>query len=190
MFEEGSFRRRPRGFRRKAIKPFSGPGAPGGLYPPTVVSSAGGVGLDCPTRHAGHYDPMGHHVPVSMGEYEAAAAVGLQHPSAAATAAAAAGGGAAHPFMLNNNHQLLGYHGYNYPQVDYPLPPMDSPSAAVRHDLTELGPAGPWGWGGDYQAAAAPPPPPFSSALEAEVALGKKPSVCLNVFSCLYQSCL
>ena len=29
MFEEGSFRRRPRGFRRKALKPYPGPA---GLY--------------------------------------------------------------------------------------------------------------------------------------------------------------
>ena len=35
MFEEGSFRRRPRGFRRKALKPYPGPG---GLYQVMIMT--------------------------------------------------------------------------------------------------------------------------------------------------------
>ena len=84
MFEEGSFRRRPRGFRRKTMKT-SGP------YPVPPLGGGGG-GADCPpVRHVTHYDAAMGHVPVSVGvnEYEAGLLTSTQYP-----------------LMLNNNHVL------------------------------------------------------------------------------------
>ena len=57
MFEEGSFRRRPRGFRRKALKPYPGPG----LYQSPVPSHA--PEPCAPARHPG--GPGGHYEAVS-----------------------------------------------------------------------------------------------------------------------------
>lgn len=56
MFEEGSYRRRPRGFRRKcqALK------TPGGYHPTTFFSSAGGSALQQPSyvEHAIHQQAL------------------------------------------------------------------------------------------------------------------------------------
>ena len=67
MFEEGSFRRRPRGFRRKALKPY-----PGGLYqsPSSGQDTLRHVTDTCPPpgRHAGsHYEAVSPVVSVSTG---------------------------------------------------------------------------------------------------------------------------
>ena len=140
MFEEGSFRRRPRGFRRKAMKSFNS-----SLYPPVS-------GSECPpVRHVSHYEAMSHVPAVSMADYDSSLLTSSQHS-----------------FMLNNNHVLAGYTGYNYPQVDYPLPPMDAGRAP--HDITELAPAAPWCWGPEYQST----PSSFQTSLDADVALGKQ----------------
>ena len=67
MFEEGSFRRRPRGFRRKALKPYPGPG----LYQSPVPSH---VPEPCPpARHpvgpGGHYEAVSPVVTSSAPEF-------------------------------------------------------------------------------------------------------------------------
>ena len=152
MFEEGSFRRRPRGFRRKALKPY-----PTGLYPsPTTTSTT-----ECPTvRHVPHYEAVSP-VVSSQSEY---------HPDSSILPTTH------HSFVPFNNN-LPAY--YNYPVItsslDYSitssLPPMDSPAYSPRAtDMVELAPAAPWScWNTptDYQ----PPPPGSATPGEAELAL-------------------
>jgi hypothetical protein len=187
------YRRRPRGFRRKALKPFGA----GSLYPQNGADCSPGGG-----RHhhvgSGHYDAAmaahmaaaaansGHHhhhhhhgVPVSVSDFEAAAAATLL-PTTVAANGSNGGSGA---FMLNNNvlSSYTGYGGGGYTPVDYPLPPIDARGPAA--DFADLGPAAPWPpcWGpGVAEAYQATPPPPsagFASQVEAELALGKNSSI-------------
>ena len=153
MFEEGSFRRRPRGFRRKALKPY-----PTGLYPspnPTTSSECAQV------RHVAHYEAVSP-VVSSQSEYH--------HDSSILPTTH-------HSFVPFNNNHVLTSSYYNYPVItsslDYSssLPPMDSPAYSPRTtDMVELAPAAPWPcWNAptDYQ----PPPPGFATPVEAELAL-------------------
>ena len=161
MFEEGSFRRRPRGFRRKALKPYG----PGGLYPapPPPTTECG-----APARHAPHYESVPP-VAVSQAEYHSEAGTGAG-PALLPTSH--------HSFQpFNNNHPVPGlYSPYNYPPVPIPtsldssyLPPIDSPAYSPRTDMVDLAPAAPWpAWNiPDYQ----PPPGFITNPMEAEIAL-------------------
>ena len=69
MFEEGSFRRRPRGFRRKALKPYPGPG----LYQSPVPSHVPESCPPGPVRHSvgsgGHYEAVSPVVTSSASEF-------------------------------------------------------------------------------------------------------------------------
>ena len=159
MFEEGSFRRRPRGFRRKAMKPY-----PTGLYP----SSNSSISSECPpVRHIAHYEAVS--PAVSQAEYH--------HDSSILPTTH-------HSFVPFNNNHVLSSSYYNYPVItsslDYTssLPPMDSPAYSPRAtDMVELAPATPWScWptSAEYQP---PPPPGFATPVEAELALtGTRPS--------------
>ena len=169
------YRRRPRGFRRKALKPFGA----GSLYP------SGGSDCSPGGRHhhvGGHYDAAmaahvaasghhphhhHHHMPVSVADFDASSLL----PT---TTTASSSNGSQHSFMLNNN--VLGsYTGYtSYSNVEYSLPPIDG---RPPPDFTDLGPAAPWPpcWGpaDPYQAVPPPPPSGFASQVEAELALGE-----------------
>lgn len=155
MFEEGSFRRRPRGFRRKALKPY-----PTGLYPSPNPSNPS----ECPqVRHVAHYEAVSPAVS-SQSEYH--------HDSSILPTTH-------HSFVPFNNNHVLSSSYYNYPVItsslDYSssLPPMDSPAYSPRAtDIMELAPAAPswpcWNTPTDYQP---PPPPGFATPVEAELAL-------------------
>jgi len=137
MFEEGSFRRRPRGFRRKAMKPYPSP-----LYP---SCSTGGV-LPAPdgppVRHVPHYgDAPSPAVCQASSEYHETSLLPSSHHFSSS------------PF--NNNCHVLSSSYYNYPVISstleaYPsLPPME-PSASSHYsprpnppDLVEMVPASP-----------------------------------------------
>jgi hypothetical protein len=131
--------------------------------------------------NSGHHHHHHHHgVPVSVSDFEAAAAATLLPTTVSANGSNGGGG----TFMLNNNvlSSYSSYGGGGYTPVDYPLPPIDARGPAA--DFADLGPAAPWppcwGPGGVAEAYQATPPPPsagFASQVEAELALGKNPSI-------------
>ena len=157
MFEEGSFRRRPRGFRRKALKPYPGPGlyqspvpshVPDPTCPPGPVRHPGGPG--------GHYEAASPAVTSSAPEFSHVSHPGPAHAPVDPLLPTSVSHHSFVPF--NNNHvsssvlsgNLLqastmkwkktivtsGY--YNYPVLpsDYSpmagLPPMEPPTYSPR----------------------------------------------------------
>ena len=100
MFEEGSFRRRPRGFRRKALKPYPGAGALYGSGGPGHVADTCGAGGAVPRVGGaachGSYDAASPAVSSSAG-------AGAEYPSHAGTEPLLP---TSHPSFVpfNNNH--------------------------------------------------------------------------------------
>ncbi|KAK7863533.1 hypothetical protein R5R35_004983 [Gryllus longicercus] len=162
MFEEGSFRRRPRGFRRKcqALKPqyhshhaaaaaaayFVSPGAAGGMLTPAAAAAAAGQ-----AAAAGHYEAL-HHQQVAV-----AAAANSQDYHHQTTCSYGTGGQqvgmASHPYMTapSGVASVYDYGGSS------PVPSMYQPcgSSAEREVAAVAASSGAWGMPAFGAAAAA-----------------------------------